>query len=110
VFALSVKDPRELPADIREDLMAFKDAYRTPDAPIETSHLDLYIGYVRKIKPEHARLVTERMIKETTLTGTPEEIRARIRKMAAAGVKQVAVAGDQSGMTEFATHVIQEMR
>jgi len=46
-----------------------------------------------EFKPEHAPLVTERMIKETTLTGTPEEIRTRIRKMQAMGVKQVAVAG-----------------
>ena len=109
IFALSVKDPHDLPADIRDDLMAFKDAYRTPHASIETQHLDLYSGYVREFKPEHARLVTERMIKETTLTGTPEEIRARISKMGAMGVKQVAVAGDYNVMAEFATHVIQEM-
>ncbi len=110
IFALSVKDPHELPADIRDDLMAFKDAYRTPSAPIETSHLDLYTGYVSEFKPEHAPLVTERMIKETTLTGTPAEIRARIRKMEAMEVKQVAVAGGVPEITEFATHVIQELR
>lgn len=110
IFALSVKDPDELPADIRDDLMAFKDAYRTPEASIETQHLDLYTGYVSEFKPEHAPLVTERMIKETTLTGTPEEIRARIRKMVTMGVKQVAVAGNQSVIAKFATHVIQEMK
>jgi 5,10-methylenetetrahydromethanopterin reductase len=109
VFALSVKDPHELPADIREDLMAFKDAYVTPNAPIETRHLDLYSGYVSEFKPAHARLVTERMIKETTLTGAPEEIRERIRRMAAMGVKQVAVGGAHTVLTEFATHVIQKM-
>ncbi len=49
------------------------------------------------------------MIKETTLTGTPEEIRARIRKMHALGVKQVAVAGGEREISEFATHVIQEL-
>lgn len=110
IFALSVKDPQQLPADIRDDLMAFKDAYRTPEASIETQHLDLYSGYVSEFKPEHARLVTEKMIKETSLTGTPEEIRARIRKMAALGVKQVAVAGDQNLMAEFSTQVIQHMK
>lgn len=110
IFALSVTDPHELPGDIRDDLMAFKDAYRTPNAPIETRHLDLYSGYVSEFKPEHARLVTERMIKETTLTGTPEEIRARIRKMADLGVKQVAVAGGIPEMTEFATQVIQGLQ
>jgi alkanesulfonate monooxygenase SsuD/methylene tetrahydromethanopterin reductase-like flavin-dependent oxidoreductase (luciferase family) len=34
IFALSVKDPNDLPADIRDDIMRFRDAYRTPDAPI----------------------------------------------------------------------------
>jgi alkanesulfonate monooxygenase SsuD/methylene tetrahydromethanopterin reductase-like flavin-dependent oxidoreductase (luciferase family) len=110
IFALSVKDPHELPADIREDLMAFRDAYRTPKAPIETRHLDLYTGYVSEFKPEHVPLVTERMIKETTLTGTPEEIRARVRRMAAMGVKQVAIAAGAAEITDFATHVIRELR
>jgi molybdenum cofactor biosynthesis enzyme MoaA len=50
------------------------------------------------------------MIKETTLTGTPEEIRERIRKMQAMGVKQVAIAGGEPEIAEFATHVIQELR
>ena len=109
IFALSVTNPDELPGDIRDDLMAFKNAYRTPNAPIETRHLDLYTGYCAEFKPEHTPLVTERMIKETTLTGTPEEIRARIRKMQAMGVKQVAVAGGVPEITEFATHVIQEL-
>jgi alkanesulfonate monooxygenase SsuD/methylene tetrahydromethanopterin reductase-like flavin-dependent oxidoreductase (luciferase family) len=110
IFSLSVTNPYELPGDIRDDLMAFKNAYRTPNAPIETRHLDLYTGYCAEFKPEHAPLVTERMIKETTLTGTPDEIRERIRKMQAMGVKQVAVAGGEPEITEFATHVIQELR
>jgi 2-iminoacetate synthase ThiH len=50
------------------------------------------------------------MIKETTLTGTPEEIQERVRKMQAMGVKQVAVAGGEREIAEFATHVIQELR
>jgi alkanesulfonate monooxygenase SsuD/methylene tetrahydromethanopterin reductase-like flavin-dependent oxidoreductase (luciferase family) len=114
IFALSVKDPHELPADVRDGIMAFKDAYRTPDAPIETRHLDLYSGYVNTFKPEHASIVTEQMIKETTLTGTPDELQERIRKMAAAGIKQVAVHGGSRERTrvvirEFAKHVITKM-
>jgi hypothetical protein len=107
IFALSVTDPYQLPGDIRDELMTFKHAYRTPTAPVETRHLDLYTGYCAEFKPEHEPLVTERMIKETTLTGTPEEIRERIRNMQALGVKQVAVAANVSEMTDFATHVIQ---
>ncbi len=110
IFALSVTDPFQLPGDIRDDLMAFKYAYRTPNAPIETRHLDLYTDYCAEFKPEHAPLVTERMIKETTLTGTPEEIRERIRQMEAMGVKQVAVAGGEPEIAEFATQVIGKMK
>ena len=109
IFALSVKDPHELPADIREGLMKFKDAYRTPNTPIETRHLDLYSGYCADFKPEHAPLVTDRMIKETTLTGSAEEIQVRIRKMAAAGVNQVAIIGERKVIDEFDSHVIQQL-
>ena len=107
IFALSVTDPHQLPGDIRDELMGFKTAYRMPTAPIETRHLDLYTGYCAEFKPEHESLVTERMIKETTLTGTPEEIRERIRSMEALGVKQVAIAANVSEMTDFATQVVQ---
>ena len=98
-----MKDPHDLPADVRDDSMAFRDAYRTPGAPIETRHLDLYSGYVHDFKPEHAAIVTEKMIKETTLTGTPKELVERVRKMQAAGVKQVAIHG---GTREGAKKVI----
>jgi 5,10-methylenetetrahydromethanopterin reductase len=103
IFALSVKDPQDLPADVRSDIMAFRDAYRTPGAPLETRHLDLYSGYVHDFKPEHASIVTEKMIKETTLTGTPRELVKRVEKMRAAGVKQIAIHG---GTREGAKQVI----
>jgi alkanesulfonate monooxygenase SsuD/methylene tetrahydromethanopterin reductase-like flavin-dependent oxidoreductase (luciferase family) len=109
IYAMSVKDPNELPADIRKDLMTFKDAYRTPNTPIETRHLDLYSGYCAEFKPEHALLVTDKIIKETTLTGSAEELQVRIRKMAAAGVNQITIAGDRTTVEEFNAHVIQEL-
>ena len=49
------------------------------------------------------------MIKETTLTGSGEELQVRVRKMAAAGVNQIAIAGDQTMIDEFNTHVIQQL-
>ncbi|MCC7121283.1 MAG: LLM class flavin-dependent oxidoreductase [Gammaproteobacteria bacterium] len=93
IFALSARDPGDLPADVRDEIMGFKTAFRTPDAPIETRHLDLYSGYVNDFKDEHAGLVTRRMIDATTLTGTPAEIKSRIAKLAAAGVHQIAIHG-----------------
>ena len=110
IFALSVKDPNELPGDIRDELMAFRYAYRKAGQPVETQHLDLYSGYCLELKSEHASLVTERMIKETTLTGTAEEIRARIARMGALGIKQVAIAGGPAAISMFAENIIQQMK
>ncbi len=111
IFALSVQDPKELPDDIRDGIMAFREAYRTPEAPIETRHLELYKGYVNEFKDEHVDIVTEKMIAETTLTGTAEEIKARIRILEAAGVNQIAIHGGSRERTravieEFAAAVI----
>jgi hypothetical protein len=47
------------------------------------------------------------MIKETTLTGTTEEIRARISRMAAFGIRQVAIARGQNVINEFAKNTIE---
>jgi hypothetical protein len=91
--------------------MRFRDAYRTPDAPIETRHLDLYSGYVHEFKQEHAPLVNEKILKETTLTGTPEELMKRVKAMRRMGVKQIAVhggtrAGAPKVIADFAKYVI----
>jgi hypothetical protein len=111
VWGRPVKDPNDLPADIRDDIMRFRDAYRTPDAPIETRHLDLYSGYVHEFKQEHAPLVSEKILKETALTGTPEELEKRVKAMRRVGVKQIAVhGGTRTGapkvIADFAKYVI----
>lgn len=112
IFALSVDDPAALPADMRDGIMAFRHAYRTPDTPIERRHLDLYQGYVNDFKAEHAALVTEQMIRATTLTGSAEQVRERIAALAAAGVDQIAIHGGSRDRTravidEFAGAIIQ---
>ena len=101
-FALSAKNPTDLPEDIREDIMLFREAYRTPEAPIETRHLELYKDYVNEFKAEHAEIVTERMIKETTLTGTAEEIKEKIKVLENAGVNQIAIHGGTKEKTREA--------
>ena len=111
IFALSVKDPGELPLDVRDGIMRFRDAYRTPDAPIETRHLEMYAGYVHEFKQEHAAMVTEKILKETTLAGTPQELAQRVERMQQIGVKQIAVhggtrAGSANTIADFARYVI----
>jgi alkanesulfonate monooxygenase SsuD/methylene tetrahydromethanopterin reductase-like flavin-dependent oxidoreductase (luciferase family) len=91
IYAFSCPHPEDLPADLRDDIMAFKGAYRAPDEPIETRHLKLYSDYLQGFKKEHESLVTEKMIRATTLTGTPDEILEAIQNMRKAGIHQVAV-------------------
>jgi alkanesulfonate monooxygenase SsuD/methylene tetrahydromethanopterin reductase-like flavin-dependent oxidoreductase (luciferase family) len=91
IFAFSCPTPTDLPSDVRQDLVAFKNAYRMPDEPIETRHLRLYSDYLRGFRKEHESLVTEKMIRATTLTGTREEVVESIHAMGAAGIRQVAI-------------------
>ncbi len=91
LFALAASSPEELPADISDDIMSFRDAFRAPDEPAETRHLKLYSGYLTNFKKEHERLVTEKMIRATTLTGTRDEVLEAVRRMSAAGINQVVV-------------------
>ncbi|MCS6924879.1 MAG: LLM class flavin-dependent oxidoreductase [Candidatus Binatia bacterium] len=91
IYAFSCPNPEDLPADLRADIMAFKDAYRVPDEPIETRHLKMYSEYLQGFKKEHAPLVTEKMIRATTLTGTRDEVIEAIETMRKAGIHQVAI-------------------
>ncbi|RLA49232.1 MAG: hypothetical protein DRQ97_01320 [Gammaproteobacteria bacterium] len=92
IFALSCrKDPSVLPGDLRDELMAFADVYREPDAPVETRHLKLYSGYLQYLKDEHEALMTKKIIQATTLTGTRNEVIGMIEEIRDAGVDQVAI-------------------
>ena len=91
IFAFSCPNPEALPADLRDDLVAFKNAYRVPDEPIETRHLKLYSEYLQGFKKEHEPLVTEKMIRATTLIGSREEVIESIHAMQKAGIQQVAI-------------------
>ena len=78
---------------------------------LQMRHLDLYSGYVHRFKQEHAPLVNEKILKETTLCGTPEELVKRAKAMRRMGVKQIAVhggtrAGALKVIADFARYVI----
>lgn len=91
IFALSNADPNELPAEYRSEIMRFRDIYKVPDEPIETRHLKMYEDYLHGFRQEHVDLVSEQLIRATTLTGTAEEIVAAIKAMYASGINQVAI-------------------
>ena len=75
----------------RDEIHAFKGAYHAPGEPVETRHLKLYTGYLQKLKEEHVPLLSERIIRATTLTGTAEQVAESIGRMRDAGVHQVAI-------------------
>ena len=113
IFAFSCPNPYDLPVDLRDELVAFKNAYRTPDEPIETRHLRLYGDYLRGFKKEHASLVTEKMIRATTLTGTREEVLESLHAMRNAGIQQVAiqaVTDPQETIETFSKEIMRRMR
>lgn len=113
IYAFSCPDPRDLPSDLREDIVAFKTAYRTAEESIETRHLKMYRDYLQGFKKEHEPLVTEKMIRATTLTGTRDEIIEAINSMKKAGIKQVAIqpTSDPRGTIEsFAKEIMRKMR
>lgn len=113
IFAFSCPNPGDLPAELRDDLVAFKDAYRAPEEPIETRHLKLYTDYLRGFKKEHEPLVTEKMIRATTLTGTRDEITESIHAMRKAGIQQVAIQAitdPKETIETFAKEIIKRMR
>ena len=91
IFALSNPDPKTLPDELRDDILGFKEVYRVPDGPIETRHLEMYADYLLGFKKEHEKVVTEKIIRATTLTGTADEIVASINNMREAGIHQVAI-------------------
>ena len=91
IFAYSNPDPRGLPEELRGDIAAFRDIYKVADEPIETRHLKMYEDYLLGFKPEHEPLVTEKIIRATTLTGTPAEIAEAVEGMRHAGIHQVAI-------------------
>ncbi len=112
IFAFSCPNPKDLPGDLRDDLMAFKNAYRAPEGSVETRHLKLYADYLQGFKKEHEPLVTEKMIRATTLTGTKDEVLESVRLMKKAGINQVAiqpVSDSRQTIDAFSKSIIKKM-
>ena len=91
----------------------------TPEGACDTSIVEDVIhelnqhGYagIVAIKSTVKPTTTEKMIKETTLTGTAAEIKTKIKKLESAGVNQIAIHGGSKETTreaieEFSSTVI----
>ncbi|HZD02457.1 MAG TPA: LLM class flavin-dependent oxidoreductase [Actinomycetes bacterium] len=89
--AIATAKGTPLPADVREGIMSFADAYYVGELGIERRHLQLYSEYLLGWKEEHAPLVTPEMIKTSTLTGSAEEILETCHRLEEQGINQVMI-------------------
>jgi alkanesulfonate monooxygenase SsuD/methylene tetrahydromethanopterin reductase-like flavin-dependent oxidoreductase (luciferase family) len=73
-------------------------------------YLELHDGHGLYLRPEEARFVTPEVVRATTMTASPEELRERLHALEAAGVKQVAfippLNGFEAFVREFAEKVV----
>ena len=102
-----------LPADLRDDIVKFRDIYKVPEGPIETRHLKMYSDYLLGFKEEHEAVVSEKIIRATTLTGTADEIVEAVQNMKKAGIHQVAIqpiVDNQKTVEVFAKEIMSRVK
>jgi len=87
ILALSNPDASVLPAHLRDDVRAFREIFHKPASDDESA----YSNYATGLRPDVVPLLTERLIRATTLTGTPAEVRASLTAMEDAGVGYVSI-------------------
>jgi alkanesulfonate monooxygenase SsuD/methylene tetrahydromethanopterin reductase-like flavin-dependent oxidoreductase (luciferase family) len=100
----------QAPAPLRlifEEYKAYMDDRMRAD---ERYYLTLHDGHGLYVRPGEDRFITAELIRHTTMTAPPEELRERIQGLEAAGVKQIAFIpthGDfEAFLREFSDQVI----
>lgn len=83
-------DPEKVPPALRETVRAYRTLYESYE-PADARYMRLHEGHLLYLRPEEAHFVTGEMIRQQTLTGTQDEIRARVAQLQDAGYDQVAV-------------------
>jgi alkanesulfonate monooxygenase SsuD/methylene tetrahydromethanopterin reductase-like flavin-dependent oxidoreductase (luciferase family) len=77
--------------------------------PADRRYLEIHEGHLIYMKPGEERYVTEELVRGFSLTGTGEEIIARLKALEAVGLKQVAIQVVNNGremIEEFSREVI----
>lgn len=93
-----------VPPPFRDTVAAFREVYEAY-TPADARYLALHRGHLLFVRPDERRFISEAMIRAFTLTGTREEIRARVAQMEAAGYDQVGiqlVAGQEDALEDWA--------
>lgn len=83
-------DAGMLPPDLRPALEAYRRLHETYE-PADARYLELHRGHLMRLRPEEERFVTPELIALATFTGSRDQLRDRVRLLAAAGYDQLAV-------------------
>ena len=90
-----------LPPAIRERLEIFeKEVLSRIDLPRELLYQEVNAGHLEYLLDGEAAVLTEEIMRMTTLTGTPEEIAAQLRRLESAGLGCVLLCIPSSVMRE----------
>jgi len=93
-----------LPPELAAAAADYRRLYESYE-PADERHLRLHAGHLIWVRPEEERFVTPELIRNGTFTGTPDELRDRVRALRDAGYDQLAVqlvAGHESAIDEWA--------
>jgi len=92
----------EVPAAIRPMYEQYREYVDHMEMPIDRRYQGVHEGHLLYLRPGEERFLNESMIRSATLTGSGEEIIARLKAMEAAGLTQVAfqVVNDGRAMIE----------
>lgn len=81
--------------------------------PARQRHMRIHAGHCTYLLPEEAQFLTPEVIRSTCMVGTPEELRAQVRALADAGLKQLmllpSLAAQYRVIEDFAREVIAKL-
>lgn len=106
----SIKNVDDAPAPIRATFAAYKEHADRRLRNNPAYYVELHDGHGLYVQPAEERFVTAELIRHTTMTATPEELRLRLRALEVEGVRQVAFiptpASFKSFVSEFGEKII----
>ncbi len=100
--------PSGLPAGARKVYDAYAE-YVSTLGPPEERYLQIHNGHCSFVAPAERRFVTPEAIKATTIVGTPEEVRERVRALEKAGLSQILLNPPMDGFEESIGDVSREI-
>ena len=100
----------DLPVSLRDLYNRYNAEYVAQlKTPADRRYLEVHEGHLIYLKPGEERYLNETLIRSFSLTGTGEEIIARLKALEAVGLKQVAIQVVKNGremIEEFSREVI----